>query len=281
MNKTPHKNTKQKLVETTYIFDVEGVLTVPYAKKVDLELINKIENLLSNGNPVILNTGRSIPWVVDKILSKFASETALDNLLCICEKGTASIESIDDNLTISIQKEKSFLIPEKLKKRVKELIVKKYSSTMFFDETKLTMITAEMNPNLPDIPNEEFIRIFNIAQKYLISDLEQILTNEKLDKFFKITPTTIATDIEHVDAGKDLGVQRALEWLKKCGISTNNFVTFGDSLSDFAMPLWLFMHKFIVEHVHVGKETDIPRNIPYRLVVTTFKYNDGVKEYFR
>ena len=157
----------------------------------------------------------------------------------------------------------------------------KYSNTMFYDETKLTMISVEMNYNQYFSSQLNNMNTFKNAQKKLVTDLNSIIKDEKLNNILKVVATTIATDIENIKVGKNLGAQRAVDWLKKRNIFPKKYITFGDSNSDFAMADHLNKIGVNVEHVHVGKETDIPQKLPYNLIVTTSKYNDGVKEYLR
>src|SRR5476651_417162 len=79
-----------------WIFDIDGVLTSPQEKKiVNQFLFDQFITWLQNQNPIALNTGRSLEWVYQQVLTplkrhiaaKNLSPNILHNLIAVGEKG--------------------------------------------------------------------------------------------------------------------------------------------------------------------------------------------------
>ena len=89
------------------------------------KLVNQMPCREKIGFPVILNTGRSISWLQERMFSKLYSpnllsnNSALKNLLFVGEKGAIWVElSIKGFLNLKINKDKSIFIPEKIKQKL-------------------------------------------------------------------------------------------------------------------------------------------------------------------
>jgi hydroxymethylpyrimidine pyrophosphatase-like HAD family hydrolase len=252
-----------------WIFDIDGVLTDPQQKKVVNETLwDQFTAWLQNGNPLTFNTGRSLEWVKQQILTPLESHLAkqnlpkslFHNLMAVGEKGTDWLnfdpdghpqQTIDDQISV----------PQDLIDQVKQITEQKFSDTMFFDSTKKTMISIEMKQN-------EDLNKFHEAQKQLVEELKNIIQNYNLssqrtlgrtlgarllDKggsrrykqttsSLSIDATVIATDIQNTHTGKALGTKRILNWLNQRKFKITNFYTFGDSQSDLAMAQYLYSH---------------------------------------
>ena len=274
------------VLDEVCIFDVDGVLTVPDERKFDRELMELIAGKLKNGEPIILNTGRPISWLQENIIARLyfahnlTNKSALQNLFLIGEKGGTWMNFDENGYMDPVpHKDSSVSVPKDLQQKVKDLISSEFSDTMFYDETKQSMITAEKKLRSPDETDEESMKKFEEAQSRYVEKLRELLKKEHLDVSFKIDPTTIATDVENIHLGDDFGAQRAIAWLKQRKIAAKTIKTFGDSKSDFAMPYRLHEMGMNVEHIHVGKESDVPQDTPYPVVATNSKYNNGTKEY--
>ena len=158
----------EKQVKNAWLFDVDGVITDPQEKKVLEEgLFEQIISRLEAGEPVAFNTGRDLGFVQEKVIDELLKRTdkkKLQNLFAVAEKGALwaafgpdgrEKESIDESISV----------PEEVKNRVRDLVKQKFSDCMFYDETKRTMISIEMNHN-GDL--EEF----SVKREELLEDLE-------------------------------------------------------------------------------------------------------------
>ncbi len=254
-----------------WLFDVDGVITNPELKKANPQIIKKLVEILERGEILGFNTGRALEFVIDEVLKPLEATLTNKNLLYsvffVGEKGgtwgdfkNGKIENIIDP---------QITIPGELEQKIRDLISFKYSDTMFFDESKKTMISTEL------IKGKDLNK-FHEEQKSLVEEMKKILEHLNLTNL-KIEPSVIATDIQNPHVGKDLGVERFL-MLIKGKEEPEEFETFGDSPGD------LEMHKYLVKHGHksrfiyVGnKEIEGGENI----IKTTAKFDEGTIEYLR
>lgn len=272
-----NKNSKPSSYDVT-IFDVDGVLTNLSRNQADEKLIILLMNLLDNNVIVVLNTGRSLQWLEEVILKKLLANSInqlinFKNFFILAEKGGIWVDFTNNNLTkINPIIDQSISVPKKLIDSIKYLVASKYHQKMFFDSTKKTMVTIEKN-------KETTLEEFQLSQLKLIEEIKEIVTSFKFNKQIEIDLTTIATDVQHVIAGKDYGVEKILSWLQKHDYKVNKFFTFGDSSSDFAMAQSIFTHNKPVMHIHVGEsKSPIANNFP--IIITNKKYAQGTKEFF-
>lgn len=263
-------------VESAYLFDIDGVLTDPVEKRVVEEgLYGEIIKRLQKGEPVGLITGRSNVFMLDRIINplreRVSDVSILQNLAAVGEKGGTWI-TFDENGVPQEGKSKDLSIPEELKERVRRLIAEKYSDSMFFDETKQTMLSTEMIDGY-DLAD------YHMKQKELEDDMRMILDEFSGD--LNIDPTTIATDIENPHVGKGLAAERFLQFIRDRDIKPGRFIAFGDSKSDFEMADELERRGKKLEMVYVGhrdKMGDQRKEYPVNLDYAD-KFTQGTLEY--
>lgn len=264
-------------VNYLWVFDVDGVITDPQEKRVtEPEILDQIVKRLERGEPVALNTGRSIEWVKNRVLNplieKVKDKKILQNLLTVGEKGGTWAE-FDKQGNLIESKDDSISVPDKLKNEIRDLISNKYSDGMFYDESKQTMISTEMKDghSLDD---------YREKQKILTSKLKTLLTNKGLNDKFKVDPTTIAVDVENKFVGKHFAVKRVIEWLKSRGIKPQQYIAFGDSFkSDVPMAEAIHSQGLPVEFVYVGKENIDTSAFPFTINQTQAKFEKGTLEF--
>lgn len=266
-------------VNAALIFDVDGVITNPQEKKItEPEILDEIIKRLERKEPIALNTGRSIEWVKDRVLNPLVKiikdRSILQKLLAVGEKGGTWAE-FNDRGNLAQNKDNDISVPDNLKNDVRSLINNKYSDSMFYDESKLTMISTEMR----DGHSLEDYRKKQIA---LTAEFKTLLANKNLTGKFKIDPTTIATDIENIFVGKNFSVKRIIEWVKKKGIKPQMYIAFGDSFrSDIPMAQELNSQDLPVEFVYVGKEEIDASKYPFPIKQTKNKYGKGTLEFLK
>lgn len=252
-----------------WLFDVDGVITNPELKKANPQIIKKLLEILERGEILGFNTGRSLEFVIEEVLrplnEKLANKDLLYNVFFVGEKGGTWGDY--KNGKIENRVDPQITIPGELEQKIRDLVSFKYSETMFFDETKKTMISTEL------VKGKDLTR-FHEEQKTLVEDMKKILEHLGVANLV-IEPSIIATDIQNPHVGKDLGVERFLMLIKGKG-EPEEFETFGDSPGD------LEMHKYLVKHGHksrfiyVGnKEIENDPNI----IKTTAKFDEGTMEY--
>ena len=263
------------MAKIAYIFDVDGVITNPSLKKVEhKEILLKLAKLLEN-NIVALNTGRSLSWLIDRVINPLLEISDnyknFENFYAVGEKGGTWLEIDKDGKIIKFRDE-SISIPDKLKIKVEELVEAEFSNTTFYDDSKETMVSTEML----DGQNPE--KEYRSDQKILVTKLQEVLKEEGLSENFKIDPTTIATDIENKIVGKDFAVRRIIDWVKTNNINPERIICFGDSKSDIPMAQELYEMGFPLEFVFVGTE-QLKNDLPFKLFYTQEKYDKGTLEY--
>src|SRR5437773_8363566 len=134
---------------TAYLFDIDGVLTDPVEKRVTEEnLYSEIIKRLQRKDKICFNTGRSTAWITKRVviplLKQVSDKNIFGNFFVIGEKGGTWITFDKDGNMIHGRKESFFLSPE-FANKIKTLVEKEYSDSMFFDTTKETMISIEMH----------------------------------------------------------------------------------------------------------------------------------------
>lgn len=261
------------------LFDVDGVVTDPSDKKVtDPAMFDEHIARLRAGDPVCYNTGRSVSWVMERVvkpmIERMGEDTsALSNLIIVGEKG-GTWATFNEDGEPRFDAVATITVPNELKSRVRELVSEKYADVMFFDESKETMISVEMVDGYD-------IAAFTERQTQFVEDLKAILAETGADKTYRIDPTTIATDIESPYVSKALGSDRFLEFLKSRGIVVESYKAFGDSPSDAAMADELARRGKMVELIYVGKNPGaVNRGADYPIEEVA-GFSNGTLEYLR
>ncbi len=236
-----------------YLFDVDGVITNPQEKRVDDEaLLDEIIARLEKGEPVCFNTGRSTSWVMENVITpmreRMQDVSVLENVIIIGEKG-GTWTTFTKGGDVHADAVDTISVPDNLKERVRQLIAEKYADAMFFDESKQTMLSVEMNDGYD-------IAAFTLRQQEFVRDVEELLRETKMDTTYRIDPTTIAIDIESPYVSKALGADRFMDFLEYRELLPSEFDAFGDSSSDAAMADELARRNKRVKLVYVGADVD-------------------------
>jgi len=270
---------RERIVDAAWIFDVDGVITNPSEKRVtEPEILYEIIKKLKRGEPVALNTGRSVSWVIERVINplkeKVEDKTILKNLFAVGEKGGTWAE-FDEDGNLLEKKDDNISVPDDLRNKVRDLINSNYSDSMFFDESKLTMISTEMKDGYS-------LEEYKNKQQYLIPQLKTLLQRRNISEKFKVDPTTIAVDVENKFVGKHFAVKRIIEWVKSRGISPQRYIAFGDSfVSDVPMAEEINLQNLPVEFVYVGKEKIQTSNYRFPIKRTQANFEKGTLEFLK
>lgn len=260
-----------------YLFDADGVLTDPEAKKITRpDVINHLAKRLQMGRTIGINTGRSLEFIQKEILSPLESavgdKSILHNIFALAEKGAIWISYNEAGIQkVFIDSEIS--IPTRLKKTIREIAeLPKYRDIVFFDETKNTMCSIELRPG-------KTLEEFNAIRVDLLNDLKEMLLQDQDGKRFRAINTSIAFDIENLITGKDLGARRFIKLLSDNGIKPEKYLCFGDSESDYAMHEELIKMNKSSQFIFVGKPEDLENKSLQDVTFTNSRFDAGTLEY--
>lgn len=241
-----------KKPQTAWLFDIDGVLTDPEKKRVtNPKIFEELIRRLKIDEPVGLNTGRSLDFIINEVLDpleeRIERKEILRNVVAIGEKGGAWIV-YDDEGKRTVEVDENISVPTAVQEKIRELIkTDLYSETVFYDETKKTMVSIELKIN-------KTIEDFEKIKQQLTNDLEDVLSEFNIEKKYKIDPTRIAVDVENINVGKALGARKFVEFLDKKEIKPVEFMCFGDSVSDYDMYEELKIMEKKVKFIFVGGE---------------------------
>lgn len=258
-----------------FVFDIDGVLTNPITKKVDDQALFAQLNQLAKTMPILLNTGRSAQWVVDKIIPHLNLEHSHANFFVACEMGAVSLSldgrgqpNIIINPEVSSQK-----IPPQLYDSITDMVAQNYDSSMFVDTTKQVIMTVEMQDNYP-------LEKYEIDKEELKNSIEIILKHYHPSLHIRPSSSTIAIDIKPIQLTKGYGAKVIHAWLdqQKIDLTNTEIICFGDSLSDIEMADYFAESKIKTKFVYVGTENlDLTKSYP--LIKTDHSHSSGTHEY--
>ncbi|MFC7401755.1 haloacid dehalogenase [Citricoccus sp. GCM10030269] len=256
-----------------FLLDVDGPLASPETRRVPAGVIAALVDLAALGIPVVFNTGRSADFVLQQLAVplRAAGLTSGAPFHAVCEKGAVrfSFSGLPDGDLPSVTPEQTvpgwvtvdeaMKVPEELAARLRE-VVRDYQETMFHDETKVAMFSAEMNVG-------EAEERYRQDQRSYQDRVEAILTETGAHRDFTVDPTIIAMDVEHRTSGKDLGAERSWQLVGANGELPVRWYTCGDSRSDYAMADWLHGHGATVTHVDARPTDGVP-DTPYPVLTS-------------
>lgn len=258
-----------------YIFDVDGVLTDPIQKQITRpELLTLLVKILAEDNTVALNTGRSLSWVVARIiipLERIISDKSFfKNVIIVGEKGNTLLTYHNGKW------ENQTLIPRisaTLETHIKQITESEFAQSMFFDPDKTTMISVEMKDGFD---NDAYSK----QQIILHEKIERLLRKPEYKNLkLRIDPSQISLDVQPQDAGKHLGAVRIEKWLQENQYKPEKVIMFGDSPSDIEMAEEL-QDRFPCEFVFVNDPVKIDiGNLTCKVTFTKDKFTSGTSEY--
>ena len=243
------------------LLDVDGPVSSPTTRTVAATLLDDLAVLLAAGVPVVLNTGRAVDFVQDRILGPLTARLpGAGRLHAVCEKGgawtTASAQAGGE-----VHTDPGLRGPDICREVIETLVGATYGDAMFVDRTKRVMATVEART---DVPNDVYLARQRAFDADLLSALVAAGLGVRIrDQHhpdaggrtpWRIDPSVIATDVESDASGKALGAHRALALLERDGPLPRTWHTVGDSRSDYAMADHLHAEGYDVTHVDVGPQ---------------------------
>jgi len=261
------------------LFDVDGPLASPVSRTVAIpSILSDLITLTAAGVPIAFITGRSDAFIRTEVIAPLRA-AGLDEALAlpgtrmfgVFEKGAAwapiTATGIQD-VTVDASLGLSHTVID----AVRELMHAEFADTMFFDETKLAMISVEQRMDATHADFQKAQTVFNDAAFDLVADHGlgvRYGDRERPDATgavpFRIDPTIISTDIESVLLDKDRGAERSLEYFANLGELPTVWRSIGDSRSDYLMADHLHAAGFDVAHLDVRPSDGILQR-PYEVL---------------
>ena len=266
-----------KTVPAAFLFDVDGVITNPVEKKVtEPELFDELANLLSNGVPVALVTGRALPWVVERVVTPLTNliedKSILDRFFVSGEFGASQIRWKNGEAYRLV--DTTITLPEGLADELKEA-TKPYKTTQHIDPDKETMVSIEMNDGLA-------VNEFKPEQLKLARELEGLLERYSPEGKFEIHIDRIATNIKNKSTNKRYAARQVNAWLSELKLLPHQYFAFGDSSSDREMADELHAEGKSITFVFVGNEEELgARGEGYETVITQKHCDEGTLEFLK
>lgn len=256
------------------LLDVDGPIASPVTRDVSPEIINLLLELANANISVVFNTGRSDEFIKRQVMEPMIAAGMPEGLKirAICEKG-ATWFTFDANGPGPIHVDRELAVPPAYADEIRDLVASDFDEHMFFDETKLAMVSVEQHVEADNSDYRGAQVKFDAAAVAAMArhglGVERLGTRLPDDAGavdYRVDPTIISTDIESVSLGKDLGAKRTLELLAVDGIKPAAWFTVGDSRTDYAMADWLAANGHEVSHVDVRPADGIPAGKPYAVL---------------
>ncbi|WP_394251210.1 Cof-type HAD-IIB family hydrolase [Arthrobacter pityocampae] len=255
------------------LLDVDGPVASPVTRTVPAGIIADLLTLAAAGWPVVFNTGRSDAFIRRQVMEPMlaAGLPAGITFHAVCEKGATWFSFTADGAG-EVFTDRGLALPTSFADDVRDLVEEKYSHLMFFDETKLAMVSVEQSLEAANADYLEGQRSFDedvldIMHSHDMGacrlDREEPDSNGDIE--YRVDPTIISTDIESVRVGKDLGAERALTLVAPLMDLPRTWRTVGDSRTDYAMADYLHEQGYDLAHVDVRPADGVPAK-PYEVL---------------
>jgi len=257
------------------LLDVDGPIASPDTRTIATpSIITDLITLAGANVPIGFITGRSAQFISEQVVTPLVTAGLPREMRMygVCEKGAVWFPITDTGMG-EVVVDASVALPAVVVSRIRELVATDYADTMFFDETKLAMISVEQRTDVDRAA-------YHVAQASFEDAAYAILIEHGLGvRFgnrvspdvegavpFRIDTTIISTDIESVDLDKDHAAQRALAFFAAGGPLPRLWRSVGDSRSDYLMADHLHAAGYDVAHVDVRPADGILER-PYPVIV--------------
>ncbi|MCD7100696.1 trehalose-phosphatase [Pseudoclavibacter sp. 13-3] len=228
------------------LLDVDGPIASPVTRTLHLpEIAQRLVWLADHDVPIAFNTGRSTDFVSEQIVPELADAGLRDSarpLVVIGEKGAVWARIGPAGLR-DLRVDETMRVPEPVIDFGRSAAAGEFAATMFFDDTKRTMLSVEM---IAGSDHGAFLRQRDALVRQLAALCDRLGAHD-----LRIDPTVISCDVEVERSGKALGAERALQMLGDDGPLPDRWFTVGDSRSDYAMADWLYAQGYQPTHVDV------------------------------
>jgi hypothetical protein len=257
------------------LLDVDGPIASPDTRTIRTpSILTDLIRLAAADVPVAFITGRSAHFIREEVVTPLMTAGLPDRMRMygVCEKGAVwfpiTVAGMGDVVV-----DDSVALPAAVVSRIRDLVESDYADTMFFDETKLAMVSVEQRTDVDRAEYHAAQVSFNEAAYAILIDhglgvrFGELSSPDAAGAVpFRIDPTIISTDIESVDLDKDHAAKRALAFFAAAGTLPRVWRSVGDSRSDYLMADHLHSAGYDVAHVDVRPSDGILER-PYPVIV--------------
>jgi hypothetical protein len=262
------------------LLDVDGPIASPVSRTVAIDsILSDLVTLGAAGVPIAFITGRSDSFIRDSVIMPLLDAGLADALsqdgarmFAVFEKG-AAWATVGPAGMGEVEVDSSVALPQPAVDDARRLVESDFADTMFFDETKLAMISVEQRTDVEHGTYRAEQGRFNDAAFSLIAGHglgvrygDRTAPDADGNVPFRLDPTIISTDIESVLLDKDRGAERALAHFLTTGPLPRRWRSVGDSRSDYLMADHLHAAGYDVAHVDV-RPSDGTLKRPYPVII--------------
>jgi hypothetical protein len=257
------------------LLDVDGPIASPDTRTISTPSIITDLLLLAGANvPIGFITGRSAQFISEQVVTPLVAAGLPERMRMygVCEKGAVWFPITAAGMG-DVVVDTSVALPEAVAGRIRDLVATDYADTMFFDETKLAMVSVEQRTDVDRAAYQPAQVSFEEAAYAILIDHglgvrfgDRVSPDATGAVPFRIDTTIISTDIESVDLDKDHAAERALAFFAEGGPLPRLWRSVGDSRSDYKMADHLHAAGYDVAHVDV-RPADGILDRPYRVIV--------------
>ncbi|POH67360.1 hypothetical protein C3B61_05355 [Cryobacterium zongtaii] len=257
------------------LLDVDGPIASPDTRTIATpSIITDLITLAGANVPIGFITGRSAQFISEQVVAPLVAAGLPREMRMygVCEKGAVWFPITQTGMG-EVVVDASVALPDPVVSRIRELVAADYADTMFFDETKLAMVSVEQRTDVDRAAYHAAQASFEDAAYTIMIDHglgvrfgDRVSPDAEGTVPFRIDTTIISTDIESVDLDKDHAAKRALAFFAEGGPLPRLWRSVGDSRSDYLMADHLHAAGYEVAHVDVRPADGILER-PYPVIV--------------
>jgi hypothetical protein len=266
-------------IDLGLLLDIDGPIASPISRSIAIpSIIDDLIALTAAGVPIAFITGRSDSFVREQVIGPLLEAglgNALDSpgarMFAVFEKG-AAWATVGSSGLGAVEVDTSVAVPADLVASIRALHAAGFADTMFWDETKLAMVSIEQRVDVDDAEYKAAQHLFNSAAfdaavelGYGIALGDRAFPDARGEVPWRLDPTIISTDLESVTLDKDKGAERALDHFRATGALPTVWRSLGDSRSDYKMADYVHSVGLEVAHVDVRPADGVPEK-PYRVI---------------
>lgn len=266
-------------IDLGLLLDIDGPIASPISRSIAIpSIIDDLIALSAAGVPIAFITGRSDTFVRRQVIAPLllaglgaALDTPGARMFAVFEKG-AAWATVDSSGLGTVEVDRSVAVPEDLVARIRTLHAERFTDTMFWDDTKLAMVSIEQRMDADPADFQRAQRELNDAAFAAAVDLgygialgDRAAQDAQGAVPWRLDPTIISTDLESVTLDKDKGAERALDHFRATGDLPTVWRSLGDSRSDYKMADYVHSLGIEVAHVDVRPADGVPEK-PYRVI---------------
>jgi hypothetical protein len=257
------------------LLDVDGPIASPVTRTINIRsIIDDLVALAGSGVPIAFITGRSDGFIRSQVVGPLIEAGLSDGvrMFGVCEKGGVWFP-IGSGGVGEIEVDETVAPPAAFTDEIRAIVADRFSDTMFFDETKVAMISIEQRT---DVSAERYRAAQSSMNEAAFSALvrhglgarfgDREVQDADGQVPFRVESTIISTDIESVKLDKDRGAARAIAFFAESGPLPKVWRSVGDSRSDYLMADQLYAQGFDVAHVDVRPAGGALER-PYRVII--------------